>query len=371
LLYAGTEIGLFVSYTGGKEWLPLNLKNLPNVSVHDILVHPRENDLILGTHGRSLWVFDDAAPLQQMTPAILNGNGHLFPIRPALRFTTRFTRYGIGDKVFTGANPPYGALISYYLKDKPDDKAVFKVQVYDRTGKLVQDIERAPKEKGLNRVTWNLRFGGAEVRRPPNEEETAFTGPPRGPQVLPGTYMVKLTVGARTFEEPVEVRLDPTITVPPTDLQAQLDLALTLRDMQSAANTVLRFLDSIKDQLKHTQTTVKTLNKEPDKDLTKALDDYVKEVEALQDRLARRSEGLGIGGRVRVADQIGGLFFAIDGVNSAPTPYQRQYFGEIQTEFRLQMDEANKFIGEKVPEWNEKLRAWNAPTLTTRKPVEF
>ncbi len=94
-------------------------------------------------------------------------------------------------------------------------------------------------------------------------------------------------------------------------------------------------------------------------------------MEALQDRLARRSEGLGLGGKARVADQIGGLFFAIDGVNAAPTPYQRQYFSEIQPEFRLRMDEANKFIREKIPEWNEKLRAWNAPTLTTRKPVEF
>ncbi|MCM3872008.1 MAG: hypothetical protein ND895_15090 [Pyrinomonadaceae bacterium] len=371
LLYAGTELGLFISYTGGREWIALNLKNLPNVSVHDILVHPRENDLILATHGRSIWILDDAAPLQQMSPAILSGEGHLFPIRPALRFTTRFTRYGIGDKVFTGPNPPYGALISYYLKDKPDDKTTFKVQILDRTGKLVQEIERPAKEKGLNRITWNLRFGGAEVRRPPSDEETAFTGPPRGPQVLAGTYTVKLTVGAKTFEQSVEVRLDPTISAPVSDLQAQLDLALALRDMQSATNNVLRFLDSIKDQLKHTQTTVKTLNKEPDKDLTKALEDYVKEVEALQDRLARRTEGLGLGGAAKIADQIGGLFFAIEGVNAGPTPYQRQYFGEIQAEFRLRMDEANKFIRERVPEWNGKLREWNAPTLTTRKPVEF
>jgi hypothetical protein len=182
---------------------------------------------------------------------------------------------------------------------------------------------------------------------------------------------VKLTIGAKTFEERVEVRLDPTINVPLSDLQTQLELALTLRDMQSGANTALRFLDSIKDQLKHTQTTVRNLNKEPDKDLTKALEDYLKQVEALQDRMARRSEGLGLGGAARVADRLGGLFFAVDGTNAAPTPYQRQYFTEIQPEFRLRMDEANKFIRETVPEWNEKLRAWNAPTLTTRKLIEF
>ncbi|MFN2514937.1 MAG: hypothetical protein ABR556_01880 [Pyrinomonadaceae bacterium] len=371
LLYAGTEIGLFASFTGGREWIRLNLKNLPNVSVHDIAVHPRENDLILGTHGRSVWIFDDAAPIQQMTATILSSDAHLFPIRPALRFATRFTRYGIGDKAFTGPNPPYGALISYYLKTKPDDKATFKIQILDQSGKLVQELDKPAKEKGLNRVNWNLRYGGAEVRSPPTEEETAFTGPPRGPHVLPGNYTVKLTVGDKSYEASVEVRLDPTINVSLADLQAQLDLQVKLRDMQSAANSALRFLDSIDEQLKHTQTTVKTLNKEPDKELMKALEEYVKQVNTLQDRLARRTEGLGPGGKAQVVNRIGNIFFAMDGTNAAPTPYQRQYFQEIQPEFRDRMTEVNRFIRETVPQWNEKLRAWNVPTLTTRAPVDF
>lgn len=371
LLYAGTEIGLFASYTGGREWMALNLKNLPNVSVHDILVHPRENDLILATHGRSVWILDDATPIQGMTSGILNSNAHLFPIRTGLRFASRFTRYGIGDKTFTGPNPAYGTLITYYLKDKPDDKTTFKIQVLDENGKLVQELNKPSNEKGLNRATWNLRYGGAEVRRPPSEEETTFTGPPRGPQVLPGTYRVKLTIGDKTFEEKVDVRLDPTINVSLADLQAQLDLQMKLRDMQSSVNSVLRFLDSIEEQLKHSQATVKNLNKEPDKELMKALEDYVKQVDALEDKLARRTEGLGLGGRARVADRIGDLFFALDGTNAAPTPYQLQYFQEIQPDFRERMAEVNRFIKETVPQWNEKLRGWNVPTLTTRMPVEF
>ena len=158
---------------------------------------------------------------------------------------------------------------------------------------------------------------------------------------------------------------------PLADLQAQLDLQMKLRDMQSAVNTALRFLDSIEEQLKHTQTTVKNLNKEPDKELMKALEDYMKQVAALEDRLARRSEGLGFPGKSQVVNKIGDLFFAMDGTNAAPTPYQRQYFEEIQPEFRERMAEANRFIKDTVPQWNEKLRAWNAPTLTTRMPVEF
>lgn len=371
LLYAGTELGLFASYTAGKDWIALNLKNLPNVSVHDILVHPRENDLILATHGRSIFVFDDATPIQQMTADILKQDAHLFSVRPGLRFASRFTRYGIGEKIFNGPNPPYGALITYYLKTKLDDKAPFKIQILDQAGKLVQELERPGREKGLNRVAWNLRYGGAEVRRPPSEEETAFGGGPRGPQVLPGSYTVKMIVGDKTLSEPVEVRLDPTVSVPVADLQTQLDLQMKLRDMQSAANTALRFLDSIEDQLKHTQTTARTLNKEPDKEMMKALDDYIKQLDALEDRLVRRSDGLGLAGKSQVVNAIGDLFFGVDSNNAAPTAAQRQYAVELQPEYDKRMAEVNQFITNTVPQWNEKLRAWNLPTLTTRPPLKL
>jgi photosystem II stability/assembly factor-like uncharacterized protein len=367
LLYAGTELGLFASYNGGKDWFSLNLKNLPNVSVHDIIVHPRENDLILATHGRSIWIFDDATAIQQMTPQILSSNAHLFPVRAALRFTSRFSRYGIGDKAFTGPNPPAGALITYYLKDKLDEKATFKFQIFDRDGKLVQDIERPSREKGLNRTAWNLRLGGPEVRRPPTEEQIAFGFSPRGPQVLPGIYTVKLTVNDKVFEEKVEVKLDPAITTSLAELQEAQNMQVKLRDMQSTLNTSLRFLDSVKEQLKQAQTTMKTLNKEPDKDLMKALEDYIKEVDKLEDRLAARTEGLGFGGRSQVSDDIVNLFFYLDS-NFGPTAGQRAYFGEIEPVYRTRMEEVNKFLRETLPQWNEKLRAWGAPTLTTRKP---
>lgn len=370
LLYAGTEIGLFASYDGGRNWLPLNLKNLPNVAVHDIFVHPRENDLILATHGRSLWIFDDATVIQQMTPQILDSSAHLFSVRPGLRYASRFTRYGIGDKVFTGANPAGGVLITYYLKEKLDDKADFKIQVFDRDGKLVQDIERPSREKGLNRIAWNLRLGGPEVRRPPTPEQIAFGGGSRGPQVLPGTYTVKMTVGGKIYEQPVEVKLDLGISAPVAELQETLDMQVKLRDMQSTMNSSLRFLDSVKEQLKQAQTTMKNLAKEPDKDLMKALEEYVKEVDTLQDKLAARDEGLGFAGKSQVADDIGNLFFSLD-TNFGPNRGQREYFSEIQPAYRTRMGDVNKFLRETLPQWNEKLRGWNAPTLTTRKPFEF
>jgi RNase H-fold protein (predicted Holliday junction resolvase) len=370
-LYAGTELGLYVSYTAGNNWTELNLKNLPHVAVHDILIHPRENDIILATHGRSIWILDDATPIQQTTPQVLSSDMFLFDVRPALRYTSRFTRYGIGSKVFTGANPPYGALISYYLKDKPDEKTTVKIQILDERGKVVQTLENLTKEKGLNRASWNLRYGGAQVRRPPTDEETAFGGGPRGPQVLPGTYTVRLQVGDKTQDKRVEVRLDPTISVPAADLQLEHDMTLKLRDMQSTTNTALRTLDSLKTQLEFVEKTVKDRLTDVPKELSDKLAESKKQVEAAQNRLAQPEGGLGFSGRSQLSDRIGGLFFTIDGANAAPTPAQREYYGELQIEFNEKIAEVNKFLNQSVAQLNETLRKFNAPQLMVGKPLEM
>jgi photosystem II stability/assembly factor-like uncharacterized protein len=371
LLYAGTELGLFASYTGGDSWISLGLKNLPHVAVHDLVLHPRENDLILATHGRSVWIFDDAAPLQQMSGQILSSDAYLFDIRPALRLTTRFTRYGIGDKAFAGPNPPYGALINYYLKEKPGEKTALKLQVIDGSGKVIREILNAPKEQGLNRVAWDLRSEGARQRRPPSEEFISFFGGPRGPQVLPGTYTVKLTVGDKSFEKRVEVRMDPTVNVPIDELRAQHDLAMKATAMQSATTDALKALDSVKEQLQHIEKTVKDRMTGPPSELTGAISDNIKQVDGLIDKLARPEGGLGLAGLPRLSDKLGGVFFTIEGVNAAPTPSQREWFNELQSEFRERVAEVNTFINQSVPRLNETLKKHNAPTVIAGKPVDI
>jgi hypothetical protein len=338
--------------------------------VHDIVVHPRDNDLIIATHGRSVWILDDATAIQQMNEQVAASDAHLFDVRPALRHTTRFTRYGIGDKPFTGPNPPYGALITYYLKDKPDDKTAVKVEIIDASGKVVNEMTRVPKEKGVNRVAWDLRYGGPRLRRPPTDEETAFFGGPRGPQALPGTYTVKLTVGNKTIEKRVEVRLDSTVSVPAEELRSQLDMSLKLRDMQSAGNDSLRALDSIKQQIEQIEKTVKDRMPDAPQDLTKALADHKKQVETLSESVSRPQGGLGFSGRAMVVDRVGSLFFTIDAVNAGPTAPQREYFAALQTEFQQKMDEVNKYLSQSVAQLNETLRRHNAPTVIAGKPVD-
>jgi len=122
LLYVGSELGLHVSFTGGNQWVRMHMKNLPPVAVRDLVIHPRDNDLILGTHGRSILIFDDVSFLQQMNDQVLGESAHLFGMRAALRFDGRGGFGGGlgsgGNKPFSGPNASYGAPITYYLKDK-------------------------------------------------------------------------------------------------------------------------------------------------------------------------------------------------------------------------------------------------------------
>jgi hypothetical protein len=349
--------------------LPLGLKNLPRVAIHDLLVHPRENDLILGTHGRSIWILDDASPVQRMTGEIARMDFHLFDIRPATRLTTRFTRYGIGDKVFAGPNPPYGALITYYLKEKPDEKTTVKLQVIDGAGKLIREIEKIPKEKGLNRAAWDLRYDPPKPRRPPDEdEEPNFFGGPRGPQAIPGAYTVRLVIGEKTLEKRVEVRLDPSLEVPAADLQTQFELSLKLRDMQTAANNALRSLDSLEEQLGQIEKTVKDRMPNAPKELVESISQFKKRIKEASERLASPREGLGYRGRPMIADRISSLFSSIDGANAAPTAAMREYFAVIDKEYAGRMDEFGQFLGSEVSRMNESLRKNNAPILVPGTP---
>ncbi|HEY7699749.1 MAG TPA: hypothetical protein VIE88_15105, partial [Vicinamibacteria bacterium] len=141
LLYAGTELGLYATRDSGKSWERLHLKNFPTVAVHDLLVHPRENDLVVGTHGRGLFIFDDATPIQRIQEAA-NKPAHLFPIRRAVRFQVKPTRYGLGDKLYLGKNPPYGALVSYFLKEEVPESTALKLEILDERGTLLRTLDK-------------------------------------------------------------------------------------------------------------------------------------------------------------------------------------------------------------------------------------
>jgi photosystem II stability/assembly factor-like uncharacterized protein len=216
LLYLGTEYALFVSVNGGKEWTPF-MTGLPTVRIDDILVHPRDNDLIIGTHGRSIWILDDISPLQQLTDAVMAADVTLFAPRPGVIWrsdTTQSITVG-GNKHFRGENPAPGTPISYYLKTVPAGDV--KITITDVTGKVVRDIA-GTKDAGLNRIQWNLRgnppAGAGGGRGGAGGGGQAGGGGGRGgfggggAAIEPGTYLLKLTVGGKDYTTRVVIEAD-------------------------------------------------------------------------------------------------------------------------------------------------------------------
>ncbi|PYS77121.1 MAG: hypothetical protein DMF66_11025, partial [Acidobacteria bacterium] len=155
------------------------------------------------------------------------------------------------------------------------------------------------------------------------------------------------------------------------DLQTTLDMMLRLRDMQSATNNALHTLDSLKSQIDFVERTVKDRlgQGEVPKDLADSITAQKKRVEELQNKLAQPEGGLGFEGRAQLVERIGGLFFTLDSTDAAPTPAERELYGDLQKEFDARIAEVNRFLSEAVPQLNEALRRAGAPTLMTGKPV--
>ena len=218
LLYAGTEYGLYISIDGGREWKQF-MSGLPTVRVDDILVHPRDNDLVVGTHGRGIYILDDITPLQQLTSGkVLDKEAFLFDVRPGTQWLTdiRLSRYTGGGKLYRGNNPAPGTAISYYLKSAPLTDV--KITISDYTGKVIRNIT-GTKEIGLNRMQWNLR--GDPPARPANLPQGFGGGGGGGggrgfgglfnigPIIEPGTYHLKLSVNGKEYTTKVVIESDP------------------------------------------------------------------------------------------------------------------------------------------------------------------
>ena len=275
LLYVGTETGVWASWDRGSHWRSIR-GELPVTPVRDIQVHPRDNDLLLATHGRGLYVLDDITHLQQLRAAEA-ADVTLFDIRPTIRWN-RWRRDGnLGQKKWTGDNPPEGALITYYLASQPAGEV--NITVTDKDGRVVRHMRRVADDAGVNRVAWDLQMdppaggGGGRGRggvpadsvapdtslaavrlrraalQSAGEEVSEFAPFSGGRYVLPGAYTVTLAVNGRTFTKPVQVLTDPRSDMTSTQLAAQFDAAARMQDLTEQTTRIIGTTNNILQQL--------------------------------------------------------------------------------------------------------------------------
>jgi photosystem II stability/assembly factor-like uncharacterized protein len=211
LLFVGTEFGLFVSLDGGRAWHPMR-NGLPTTAVHDLVIHPRENDLIVGTHGRGIFILDDIAPLETLASSSTLPGAVLAAPRPASIQSSIPGPGGSGNRRYAGANPDPGAQVSYFVGTGIPAGAQLSLVITDAAGEVVRSLP-ASAAHGLHRVSWNLRMDS------PTEGEAPGTGPAAmaSPAVFPGPYGIQLRMaegpGTSTVlsETTIEVRRDPYV----------------------------------------------------------------------------------------------------------------------------------------------------------------
>lgn len=220
LLFLGTEHSLFASGDAGATWTRF-MSDLPTTLFDDIEIHPRDNDLVLGTHGRSIWILDDIAPLVEWSATVASHPAHLFAIRPATIFHYWKDQSYRGQGAYAGENPPFGAIISYHFSRTAEQATV---TVEDASGRVIRRLEGPGTPGVIHRVMWDLRHEPPPGGTGGGEEESAQAAPrlaqpvgARGPFVSPGAYTVVLQGGGATVRQPVTVKGDPLM--PLTDAQ--------------------------------------------------------------------------------------------------------------------------------------------------------
>ena len=368
LLFLGTEFGAFVSFDRGGHWARLG--GLPVVRVDDIQIQPRDNDLVVGTHGRSIWILDNINALEQLTPAVRESDFHLFEVRPGTQFRLYNSKGNTGHMWFAAANPPYGAVIDYYLKSAP--KADVKVTIADKSGQAVREL-KGGKEPGLNRLEWDMRM--APPRPPEPGEQEGFFGAPRGPRVPPGEYTVKVAVDGKEESAQLRVDEDPRIQIAAADRARQSDAQNKAYAMQKQITAARASLDSLKKQISALQDSLKSMPGTGS--LTAPVKTLSDQVESIERRLVQRQDRSGNAGPqlpgtpIPINTRLNRLAFGFDGYTAAPKASELESLEAISKDLASLIGELNKVIGEAVPALNKQMSDNGVQVLNPGKPISL
>jgi photosystem II stability/assembly factor-like uncharacterized protein len=358
LLFIGTERGVSYSPDDGGNWHALKL-NLPTVAVHDLVV--KNQDLVLATMGRSLWILDDITPIRNMSPAVRSEDVHLFPAQPA---TAWLYKGGFGRS--HAANPPAGAVLYYHLKKKP--KGELTIEILDAQGALVRKLSSKPEKKerglmeemmgemgfgggerllgtepGVNRAVWDLHYEGAK----PIKKALLWGSVEGGPAALPGTYTVKLTVDGKTKTTPLVVQSDPRLHVAPEQMEEQLRFALGIRETINHLGQLVQQVRDIRAQLASRNEILKDHPKTAS--LYKASEEVIGKLDGLEGKLHNsKAEApydlLSQRGGTKLYSILAGVYGACMQGETAPTQGVREVYDDCLREFQGYESEFHQLV---------------------------
>ena len=348
LLFAGTETGLFVTLSGGEKWTRFT-GGFPTVPVDDLVIHPRDNDLIVGTHGRAIYVLDDIGWLSGVTsPAVLTTDVHVFPPRPATVMQLWKHESYMAQRQFVGPNPPQGGVIAYHLRAPADAKIVIRGP--DR--EIVRELQ-GTGDAGFNRVTWDLRA------EPPRDVPNG-----RGPFVLPGNYTAHVSAAGAEVPVTIQVEWDPAFQVPDEERRLRFTFLKDAGELQRRVHQVATTLTALRNEL----------SKRDDLKSVPAAAAVLSQVEQRQRRLGGGGGGEeegGFGGGLR--NQVNGLVGEFEGNGaqqgtlSGPTAVQRARLTAASAEVDKLVTDVDKVLSDDLVRLNAELDRLKIPRIAAAR----
>jgi len=352
LLFLGTEFGLWVSIDGGKSWAQFKGNHFPAVAVRDLAIHPRENDLVLATHGRGIWIVDDIVPLRGLTNDVTSQEVAFVSARPVQQRIEGNGGWANGDAVFVGDNPPDAAVITYYQRTR-HLFGKLKIEILDSTGRVVDEVP-ASKRPGLNRVTWSMR---EKPPRVPPAAQIAFAGT-RGPRLVPGDYTVRLTKAGKVYETKFTVGLDRRAKFTAEDRKAQYNAAMKVHALFNDESGLMdRILFLRRD-------VAKAASALPENDaLKKNIKGFDDKIENVRKKIVATKEGGAITGEERLREHTDQLYGALLSFEGKPGDYQIAYIAALRRELEDVTKEFDQLLTKDLSSLNDSLKSKGKPAI--------
>jgi photosystem II stability/assembly factor-like uncharacterized protein len=378
LLFVGAEDGVFVSIDRGESWTPLSgewwpppssredtaagadgsvaSRRMPRVPVDDIEIHPRDDALVAATHGRGIWILDDIGALAGFTPEIAAAPAHLFEVQPATLFQHRNSVPTLGQGIFRAPNPPFGAVIGYWIGSAVGDSVTLRVR--DERGAPLRTL-RGSGAAGLHRVTWDLRL------EPLPHDTTDFPPPgldvgPRGPLVLPGTYTVQLEGASDDLVRSIEVRTDPLMPVSPEEQRRRYDFTVALYALQRDAYFAGVQANRLEKRARTALDSVKTLDEVPATTVAR-IDSLHGAISSAAAELRRQNGALRGWWRGLIGEFDGGP--STIGTMTGPTEAQDRRHAQLTQRFLSAFEALDDVIATTVPSLNRDLQHAGVPAV--------
>ena len=354
ILYLGTEFGLYVSLNGGQSWAQFRPNGFPDgLAVRDIALQERDDDMVLATHGRGIWVIDDISPLRQLTPTTLASAAVLLPGKPVEQRIQGNGGWSEGDATYFGDNPPSGAVITYYQKARHVIGRM-KLEVLDSAGNVVDEIPTS-KRRGLNRVTWSM------LTKPPIVPPAASLAgsSTTGERILPGNYTVRLTSAGQVSTAPLTITLDKRATFTLADRQAQYAASEQVKGM------FLR-MSKVVGQINGLRAKAGQIANDPSApaDIKASAAALTAKADALRKEIVATTEGGAITGEERLREHTDEIYGAINAVEDRPTAYQMARIDALDRELKDVEGQWAALQAGDVAAFNAKLKAANLPPVT-------